>query len=96
MLKRFVTDIKQYFRYSIVAASAQLRSEVASSYLNWVWWVLEPICFMLIYTFMFGYVFEAKEQYFPIFIFIGLTMWDFFNRTVKQSVKLVKNNKANK
>lgn len=94
MLKRFINDMKKYFRYSIVSARAQLRSEVADSYLNWIWWILDPLCFMLIYTFIFGYVFKASEQYFSIFIFIGLTMWDFFNRTVKQSVTLVKANKG--
>ena len=94
MLTRFINDIKKYFSYSIVSAKAQLRTEVAGSYLNWIWWILDPLCFMLIYSFIFGYVFKAKEPYFPVFIFIGLSMWDFFNKTIKQSVKLVKNNKA--
>ena len=94
MFKKFTKDIVKYFRYSVVSAKSQLKSEVANSYLNWIWWVLDPLCFMLIYTFIFGYVFGSKEQYFPIFIFIGLSMWDFFNRTLVQSVKIVKANKA--
>ena len=94
MFRRFIRDMRKYYRYSIVAARSELRAEVANSYLNWLWWVLEPFCFMLIYTFMFGYVFGAKEPYFPVFIFIGISMWDFFNRMVKNSVKIVKNNKA--
>ena len=49
---------------------------------------------MLIYAFIFGVVFEAREQYFPAFIFIGITAWDFFNRCLTQSVKLLKNNKS--
>lgn len=94
MIKRFVKDIKKYFRYSVVSAKSQLKSEVANSYLNWIWWILDPLCFMLIYTFIFGYVFGSKEQYFSVFIFIGLSMWDFFNKTLKGSVKIVKSNKA--
>lgn len=94
MFKRFYKDIKKYYRYSIVSAKAQLKSEVANSYLNWIWWILDPLCFMLIYTFIFGYVFDAKEQYFPVYIFIGLTMWNFFNKTVHGSVKIVKANKS--
>lgn len=94
MLKHFFTDIRKYFRYSIVSARSQLKAEVANSYLNWLWWVLDPFCFMLIYTFIFGYVFKAKEPYFTVFIFIGLSMWDFFNRMVTHSIKIVKNNKA--
>jgi len=93
MLKRFVKDISKYFRYSVVAAKAQLKSEVAGSYLNWIWWILDPLCFMLIYTFIFGYVFKSNELYFPVYIFIGLSMWDFFNKTVQGSVKIIKANK---
>lgn len=94
MVKRFVADIKKYFRYSLVSAKAQLKTEVANSYLNWIWWILDPLCFMLIYTFIFGYVFGSAELYFPVYIFIGLTIWDFFNRTLLNSIKIVKANKA--
>lgn len=94
MFKRFVNDVKKYFRFSVVSAKAQLKSEVAGSYLNWVWWILDPLCFMLIYTFIFGYVFKSDEQFFPIYIFIGLSVWNFFNKTVQSSVKIIKSNKS--
>lgn len=93
MIARFRNDVKKYLPFSLISAQSQLKSEVANSYLNWIWWILDPICFMLIYTFIFGYVFNSKETYFPVFIFIGLSMWEFFNRTMNNSVKLVKNNK---
>jgi len=94
MINRFKKDIKNYFGYSIMSAKAQLKAEVANSYLNWIWWILDPLCFMLIYTFVFGYVFSAREPFFSVFIFIGLSMWDFFSRTISQSVRIVKNNKS--
>ena len=93
-MKRFWRDLTSHYRYAIYSAKSELKSEVANSYLNWIWWVLEPFCFMLIYAFIFGVVFEAREQYFPAFIFIGITAWDFFNRCLTQSVKLLKNNKS--
>lgn len=80
--------------FSFVSAKSQLKSEVANSYLNWLWWILEPICFMLIYAFIFGVVFNAGEEKFSVFIFVGITVWDFFNRTATVSVKLVRNNKG--
>ena len=69
MFKRFRDDMKKYWKYAIYSSKAQLKAEVANSYLNWLWWVLDPLCFMLIYVFMFGYVFKSKEQYFAIFDF---------------------------
>lgn len=64
-MKRFWRDLTSHYRYAIYSAKSELKSEVANSYLNWIWWVLEPFCFMLIYAFIFGVVFEAREQYFP-------------------------------
>ena len=93
MYKKFKADMKKYWKYAVYSSKAQLKSEVANSYLNWLWWVLEPLCFMLIYNFIFGTVFEAREKYFTIFIFIGITLWDFFNKTMLQSVRIVKQNK---
>lgn len=94
MIKRFFADMRKYFSFSVVSAKSQLKTEVAGSYLNWIWWILDPLCFMLIYTFIFGYVFKSKESYFPVFIFVGLSMWNFFNGTIKSSVKIVKRNKS--
>lgn len=94
MLRRFIKDCKDYHHYAKYAAKASLNAEVAGSYLNWLWWVFNPLCMMIIYTVIFGVVFRAKEQYFPLFIFIGLTFWDFFNRTLNSSVKIVKKNRG--
>jgi ABC-type polysaccharide/polyol phosphate export permease len=93
-MRRFVTDLKKYFKYAVYSAKCELKAEVASSYLNWIWWILEPICFMFIYAFIFGYVFNAREEYFPVFIYVGLTFWEFFNKNMKSSVKMVKRNKG--
>lgn len=92
-MDRFINDIKKYYNYTIYSAKSELKAEVSNSYLNWVWWVLEPLCFMIIYAFIFGVVFDSKEKHFLIFIFIGITAWDFFNRNIKQSIKIVKKNK---
>ena len=93
-MKRFLNNIKKYFKYAIYSARADLKSEVAGSYLNWLWWILDPLCFMMIYIFVAAIVFKSSEPYFPVFIFIGLTVWDFFNKTVNASVKIVSNNRA--
>ena len=93
-MNRFIKDMKRYFAYAKFAARADLKAEVASSYLNWLWWVLDPLLFMMVYTFIAIVVFRSSVQYFPLFVFVGLTLWNFFNKTVIQSVKLVRNNSS--
>ena len=92
-LKLFFSNIKKYNKYAVRSAKAELKSEVADSYLNWLWWIIEPLCFMIIYTFVFGVIFENKQPYFASFVFIGLTAWEFFNRMITGSVQLIPNNR---
>jgi len=86
--------MKKYFSYAKYSAKSDLKSEVASSYLNWLWWILDPLLFMLVYTFIAVIIFRSKTQYFPIFVFVGLTLWNFFNKNVQGSVKMVRQNSS--
>lgn len=94
MLKRFLNDVKKYAPYAIKAGKAELKSDVASSHLSWMWWILDPLLFMCVYTFVSLIVFGKAEQYFSAFIFIGYTSFKFFDKTLKSSVKLVAANKS--
>lgn len=93
-MKRFFRDLRRYYRYILYASKAQLKAEVSDSYLNWFWWILDPLCFMLIYVFIVQIVFRTSEQYFPVFVLVGLTVWNYFNKTVKDSVKMMKSNRG--
>lgn len=93
-MKRFIEDAKKYYNYEVRAAKSTLKTEVANSYLNWIWWLLDPLLSMMVYYVIFGLVFKAKEGHFIPFLFIGQTMWMFFNKNIVQSVKMIKRNKA--
>ncbi len=93
-MKRFINDTKKYAHYTLYSARSELKAEVANSYLNWLWWILDPLCLMFIYTFIFTVAFERTEPYFPVFIFIGLTLWNFFSKNLTNSVKMIRTNKA--
>ena len=93
-MHRFFQDMQKYFPYAKYSARSQLKAEVAGSHLNWLWWILEPVCFMLVYALVFGLVMPNKIANFPLFVFVGLTNWNLFNKTVTNSVRIVKMNKS--
>ena len=93
-MRRFINDCKKYYRYAILAGKSELKSDVAQSYLSWLWWILDPLLFMLVYTFVALIVFGRAEQYFSAFIFIGYTSYKFFEKNLKTSVRLVAANKS--
>lgn len=92
-MKRFFKDLKKYKNYIMYATWAELKTEVINSYLGWLWMILEPLCFMLIYMFIAQIIFKSSVEYFPIFVFIGLSVWNFFNKMVVASVKLITANR---
>lgn len=87
---RFFRNLWRYRHYIVRSARAELQSEVADSYLNWLWWIIEPLCFMGIYTFVFGYIFQRGQPHFASFVFLGLTVWEFFNRMLNEAVQLLR------
>ncbi len=91
--KKFIGDIKKYRQYIVYAAKTDLKAEVADSYLNRLWWLLEPFFNMIVYVIVFGNVMGNSVENYATFIFSALLMWNFFNKTVNYSVKLIRNNK---
>ena len=92
-IKQVVFDLKKYGQYMVYAARADLRAEVANSYLNRLWWLLEPMFNMIVYVVVFGQVMGNSVENYATFVFSALLMWNFFNKTINYSVKLVRNNK---
>ena len=62
MLKDLL-KIEKYYNYEVRAAKSTLKTEVDNSYLNWIWWILDPLFTMAIYYLIFGVIFGAAEQH---------------------------------
>lgn len=92
-IKKFCGDIREYWQYIIYAAKTDLKAEVADSYLNRLWWLLEPFFNMIVYVVVFGNIMGGNVENYATFIFSALLMWNFFSKTINYSVKSVRNNK---
>lgn len=85
-----IREFKQYFNYAIYAAFSELKTQVAESYLGWVWWILDPLLFMLVYSFMTVYIFKNNIENIWLFVFIGITVWNFFSTTISSSIGCIR------
>lgn len=92
-MKKYFNELKKYWYYIYYQSKSEIKSDIIDSRLGMLWLVLEPLAFMLIYTFIGEIVFNKTTEYFPIFIFAGLMLWNFFNNVIKKSTKLIKANK---
>jgi len=93
---RFLKDTRRYASYIFHSTKSDLKNEVANSYLNWIWWFVDPLLFMIIYSFVFGVVLNRGSVGvpFPLFVFVGLTIWNYFLKTVQHSTRIVRGNRS--
>lgn len=62
-----------------------LKSEVRNSYLNYLWWLIEPVLYLLVYYLVFEVMLlRGGENYF-IFLLSGLIPWMWFMKSVSAS-----------
>ena len=86
----FFRDVRRYWNYIWYSALSELRAQVQGSYLGWMWWILDPLLFMVVYAFVTIVVFGQSIENFPIFVFLGIVVWEFFSTTVGSSVEVIR------
>lgn len=71
-----------------------LRSEISKYYLNYLWWILEPILTMGTFYIVFGIFMNRGTQHFVAFLLIGLVQWQWFSNCITQSASSIIANKG--
>ncbi len=93
-MQRFFKDIKKFLNYVTYSTKSELKAEVAGSFLSWLWLLLDPLFFMMVYAFIAILIFRSGEPHFPVFVFIGLNCWQFFSKSVQTSVRTIVSNRT--
>lgn len=91
MGKLFKSIINNW-QYIIYASKTKIKKTLFNNDLGFLWMILEPICYMIMYSFLTYCVFDIQTPYMPAFILIGLTIWKFFYSTIISSSTLIKEN----
>ncbi len=89
-MKDLFKNCKKYWSFCCYSAYSQLSAEVSGMRLGWLWWIIEPILFMAVYTMVYAIIFNRNMTYLMAYISSGLMMWNFFQRSVLESASLVK------
>lgn len=84
----------RYIELILYKTYADLRAEAAKTYIGFLWWVLDPIIFMLIFYVVFGLLFQRGTENFVPFLLTGLVSWRWFQNTVSHSANTILGNQA--
>ena len=68
---------------------ADLRAEAAKTYIGFLWWVLDPLMFMMIFYVVFGLLLKRATPDFVPFLLIGLVSWRWFQNTISHGATAI-------
>jgi lipopolysaccharide transport system permease protein len=72
---------------------ADLKSEASQTYLSFLWWILEPVLYKAVFYIVFGLLFQrGKGVDFIPFLLCGLTVWKWFDSTVRTGANSIRAN----
>jgi len=71
---------------------AELRAEAARAYLGFLWWIVEPIMYMVAFYIVFALIFQRGGEGFVPFLLCGLVAWKWFGSTVSQCANSITTN----
>lgn len=90
--RQFIASAARYFDLVLYKTYADLRAEVARTYISFLWWGLEPLIQMLIFYLVFAVFLKAGTPNFVAFLLIGLTVWKWFDSTIRHSAGAIVDN----
>jgi lipopolysaccharide transport system permease protein len=79
----------RYRELVLFKAYAGLRGEAARNYLNFFWWVLDPILSMSVYYVVFGVLIQHSTPDFIPFLLIGLVTWQWFANSLSHCMNAI-------
>lgn len=86
--------MKNFFELVAAKAYANLTTEISKYYLNYFWWVLEPVLTMGTFYVVFNIFMNRGTKDFMAFLLIGLIPWQWFANGVIQSSNSIVANKG--
>ena len=73
---------------------AELKVEAQRNYLGFLWWIAEPVLFMLVFYFVFGRLLRARAEDFIPFLLVGLVAWMWGQASLAQGALSIRGNLA--
>lgn len=75
----------RFYQLVLVKVGLSLRSEASTSYLNYVWWILEPAFYVTTFYIVFGKLLHGEQPGFVTFLVCGQVPYLWYSRSVMNS-----------
>lgn len=92
--KGILRNLIKNYEYVLYYSKIMLKQRVAGSYLGFLWLFIQPLMFMLIYTFVVTVIFKNRMKNFNLYVLIGLNAWSLIQRTIMSASTAIVRNKS--
>lgn len=89
-----MTKIKELYQYREMIYSLvkrDLRGKYKASFLGFLWTFINPLCQILVYTFVFQFIMRTGIEQFYVYLISGMIPWIFFSTAVGAGTTCIKN-----
>jgi len=91
-VKKLFSDYYRYRFFFTNLVKRALKLKYGRSFLGVLWSLVKPAAYILLYYFAFGKVLKVNEDYFFLFVSVGVIVWLFISSSILQSARELRNN----
>ncbi|MEK7562295.1 MAG: ABC transporter permease [Patescibacteria group bacterium] len=91
-IKILLKNIQKTLSLSFSLAVAQFKLRNEGSYLGIFWYLLEPLSFFIILLFLGGVISNNSIDKYPLYLFLGLIMYNFFLAVTNSATSVMSSN----
>lgn len=84
--------MKRYFEFIWHRALAEIQADISRVMLGILWWILEPLLYLLAFYVIFGIVFQQRGENYVSFLLTGLVVWKWFASTINNAMTSIARN----
>lgn len=82
----------RYIELVLYKTYADLRAETEKTYMGFLWWIIDPLFFMLVFYVVFGLLLNNNTDNFIPFLLTGLVTWRWFDNTIMHGSSALQDN----
>lgn len=90
IIKQVKNDLKSYKEYILYMTKTELKVQLSSTYLGYLWWLLDPLMYMLVYMLVVTVIFQTRVENFAIFVFCSVLSWKWTTSSIMESTNSIK------
>lgn len=89
-ISQFIYDLKKYKEYIFYSTQSELKRQVAGTLFGYLWWLLDPILHMIVYTVLIVGIYGSTQEAFPLFVFCALLPWKWITSSWGESTTCIR------